>query len=67
MKLNLFVYITLAIIILYLLRVQLIVQFITDFMVTWNYGVDYILNLKDKQPLIFLALPLLLLWLMRGK
>lgn len=67
MKLNMFVYIALAILILYLLRVQLVVTALTDIMVTWNYAVDYILNFKDKQPLVFLVLPLLLLWLMRGK
>jgi hypothetical protein len=67
MRLQPFVYIAGAIIALYILRVTFIVSFVDSAMETWNYLMDYTLNLKDKQPLVFMSLPLVLLWLMKVK
>lgn len=67
MRLQPIVYIAGVIIALYLLRVTLIVSFVDSALDTWNYLMDYVLNLKDKQPLVFMSLPVVLLWLMKVK
>lgn len=67
MRLQPFVYFAGILLILYLLKVTVVVDIVNNGLDTWNYIVDYVLYFRDKQPLIFLSLPILLLYLMRGK
>lgn len=64
-KITLYVILILAL--LYILQVRLIVEFVDSARDTWNYFVDYVLTFRYRQPLVFLALPFIAIWLMGKK
>ncbi len=61
-------YVTLAIFILYLLKVPSVVQFVQEFIIVIatveNYALDVVLNLKERHWFIWICLPLILFILM---
>lgn len=67
MRLQPFLYFAGILLLLYVLKVTVIVNAVNNSLDTWNYIIDYVLYFKDKQPLVFLSLPMLLFYLMRGK
>lgn len=56
-------YIVIAITICYLLDIRIVVDFIDSYKAAHNYFVDYILTFRYKQPLVFISLPFIAVWL----
>lgn len=60
-------YAILILIVLYYMRVTVVVDFIDSYKDTHNYVIDYILTFRYRQPLVFISLPFIAIWLMGKK
>lgn len=67
MRLNTIIIIALIIIILYLLQVPAVRIYADIAMDKWNLTVEYVLYFKDKEPYVFMCLPLVLVYLLGKK
>ena len=60
-------YVVLIFFLLYVMDVRIIVDFIDNSKETWNYIADYVLTFRYKQPVTFIALPVIAIWLLGKK
>ena len=60
-------YAVLIFLLLYLMDVRIVVDFIDNSKETWNYLVDYVLTFRYKQPVTFIALPVIAIYLLGKK
>lgn len=60
-------YIILAVCILYLLDVRIVVEVVDSYKAAHNYFIDYVLTFRYKQPITFICLPFIAIWLLGRK
>lgn len=59
-------YLAAIIIIMYLLKVEVVVTLVDGFKDTWNYFVEFVTTFRYKQPLVFIALPVVAVWCLKN-
>ncbi len=63
-RLRPFILLMLIITLLYTMNVAPVVILITQYKDVWNYSIEYIMHFKDKEPLVFMCLPVIAVYLM---
>lgn len=58
-------YLAIIVVLLYLLKVEVVVTLVDGFKETWNYVTEYVMTFRYKQPLLFLALPVIAVWCLK--
>lgn len=56
-----------CLLILYILQAPVIIDYTQRFMYVWNMAVEYVVYFKDKEPYVFMFLPILFVYLLSRK